>query len=166
MRYTSVEAVLSILVRDVDDVDSTAASLSTGQIEDAIESAETEVDAKLAHEYQVPFPEEDQTPPLIRDITRDIAAFLADLTFRRDADYTSDNEPMLMRHRRAQELLALLSSGNIELQGALPIGGEVPGPSTKPVVKNAGYYGNLFTLDDFRLGPDNGYPLYPTRTDW
>lgn len=169
--YTSVEAVISVLVKSPEDaaLGNTAAALTTGQIEDAIASAGHEVDAKLANQYQVPFADYDSgdCPPLVSEITRDIAAYLADLTYRQDVDYTSmETDPVMLRYRRTQELLQLLIDGTIALTGATP---NTPpaGPSTKPAVVN-GYEGNLFDLCDFDLGtnPRHGRWEYWPSSEW
>lgn len=165
MSYTTPEVVQLVLARDIDQYDSTAAGLSTPQIEEAISNAQNEVDAKLALQYKVPFKDFPDCPPLVAEITRDIAAFLADLTFRQDVDYTSENEPMLLRWRRAQELLQMLVVGSIQLTG-VDVNEPVARPSVRPTSINT-YDGQMFSLRDFDLGPERPrYPLYPERTDW
>lgn len=166
--YTTPAAVQLVLARDRDQYESTAASLSTPQLEEAIKSAEAEVNSRMALQYVVPFAATPDTPPLIAEITRDIAAFMADLNYRQDTDYTSDNEPMLLRHRRAQGLLEMLVAGSIVLVGV-----EVNTPPESLSGSNAkafnSYQGDLFNLDDFDLGPYSGtrqYPPYPARTDY
>jgi phage gp36-like protein len=167
MAYTTPEAVQFVLARDLDQYDSTAASLETGQLEDAIRSAQAEVDARLAMQYKVPFNAFPNSPPLVAEITRDIAAFLADLTYRQDVDYTSDNEPMLLRWRRAQGLLEMLVLGTITLTGAETNPTEpVERPASTTTVHNK-YQGELFGLSDFDLGWERrGYPEYWPRTDY
>jgi phage gp36-like protein len=163
--YTSVGAVQAVLARSISQYDSTAASLSTDQLTAAINSAGSEIDARLAHQYKVPFRPLPDTPPLIVEIARDIAAFLADLTFRQDVDYTSENEPILLRHRRAQSLLDMLAGGTISLTGAEPT--EPVARPLEPYTAVNPYHGDLFTLRDFDLGYETSrYPQYPTRMDW
>ena len=152
MAYVTANEVRSIVARDEGEHENTAASLTDEQIEEAIDSATNEVEARLAGQYIVPFSQPPQSPPLIVEIVRDIAAFLADLTFRQDVDYTSGNEPMLLRYQRALDLLQRLETGAITLPGAdtpdLPSAGSGVGRPINP------YEGDMFTMPDFGIGYD------------
>jgi phage gp36-like protein len=165
--YVRPAEVQLILARSQDEFASTAASLSTPQLEEAIKGAEAEVNSRLAVQYVVPFAETPATPPLVSQITRDIAAFLADLNYRQDTDYTSDNEPMLLRYRRAQELLGMLVDGSVVLTGVDVNSSPESRAETNTSHLNP-YQGQLFGLCDFDLGtwPGYAYPPYPLRTDY
>jgi hypothetical protein len=163
--YVEVDAVRLILARDSGQFERTAAGLSEELIKDAIKSAEVEINAKLGLQYKVPF-EDGDVPDLIQEIAKDIAAFMADLTFRQDVDYTSDNEPMLLRYRRAEEMLQLLWDGSLTLPGATP-SDTGPAPAERHYTVLNPYQGTLFDLQDFDLGPERPrYPQYPLRTEW
>lgn len=139
MVYVSPENVRAVLAKSEDDYEGTAASLSDSKISEAIASAEAEVNARLSNRYRVPFVAE-TVPKLVSDITRDIAAYLADLVYRGEVDHSSENEPVLLRHRRAEALLKGLADGDItaptyDLPGV--------GQADRPKVLNA-YTGRLF----------------------
>jgi len=149
--YVTADEVRQIVARDDTQHDVTAASLSDDQINEAIDSASNEVNSRLAAQYIVPFAEPPDTPPLVAEIVRDIAAFLSDLTFRQDTDYTTGNEPMLLRYQRSIDLLTRLEAGTMTLIG-VPTQPEVPqSPSVSSSVRNP-YEGKLFGLEDFNLG--------------
>lgn len=151
MAYVTPDEIRSIVARDAEQYDSTAASLANEQLEEAIDSATNEVEARLAGQYIVPFSPPPNTPPLIVEIVRDIAAWLADLTFRQDVDYTTGNEPMLLRYQRALDLLQRLETGALTLPGA-----DTPDiPSSSGVGRPVNpYEGDMFTMCDFGVGYD------------
>jgi phage gp36-like protein len=158
MAYVTPNEIRSIVARDEGQYDSTAASLSEAQLEEAIDSATNEVEARLSGQYIVPFSQPPDTPPLVAEIVRDIAAWLADLTYRQDTDYETGNEPMLLRYQRALDLLSRLELGTLTLPGAdtpeVPSAGSGTGRPINP------YEGDMFTLRDFDLG----YERY--RSSW
>lgn len=159
MAYVTPNEVRSIVARDEEQYDSTAASLTDAQIEEAIDSATNEVEARLSGQYIVPFSLPPNTPPLVAEIVRDIAAWLADLTYRQDVDYTTGNEPMLLRYQRALDLLTRIETGAITLPGAdtpeLPTTGSGTGQPINP------YEGDMFRLKDFNLGYEWGRGSWP-----
>jgi phage gp36-like protein len=90
-------------------------------IGDNIDQADTEINAKLGGVYATPFDPAPSTPPLIKDISIAIAAYLTDLTFREVRDYANvDGNPVVLRYKRAQELLKALANGNADLPGIEP----------------------------------------------
>jgi phage gp36-like protein len=119
--YTEVPDVRAILTNDPLATQGTAASVPEAVIITAIEDAQEEVDATLRSRYTVPFV---TVPKLIAQITRDIAALLADLVYRQEKDYDSiDREPLLMRVARARAILGKLADGSFILP---PAAGEDP----------------------------------------
>lgn len=114
--YTTVEDVRDILRGDGDSDKGTAADLNNAQIDSEIAGAKEQVDSTLRNKYTVPFI---IVPVLIQHITRDIAAYLCDLNYRKSREYESDNYPIIRRHDRARELLDWLRTGVISLDTAL-----------------------------------------------
>lgn len=149
MPYTSPADVRGVLTRDPAQQAGTAASMADDELVAAIDAASREVDAKLAVRYTVPFPG-GAVPPLVEDLTRDIAAYLADLVYRQGKDYESDRDPVWLRNQRAQELLKALSNGNADLES--PTG---PDPSAGMVGVQP-FRGSMFGLESFDLGVESG----------
>jgi hypothetical protein len=140
--YTTIDDLRSALSPGGDDTDrGSAASLSDDDLRDAIVEAQSEVDARVPGEPFV----EGTAPPVVSAVTRDIAAYLATLTHRRGDPVPAD-DPVQLRYNRAKGILTDIGSGKIELSGA-------PDPTAEAFVENA-YEGDLFTLDDLRLGID------------
>lgn len=113
--YTSPDEVRLVLTRDLNQTAGNAASLADGTIQEQINSAMQRIDGKLALRYKVPFAE--PTPTLIRDIARDIAAYLSDLTFREVRDYGSDLNPVYLRYKDALTLLDSIAKGETIVPG-------------------------------------------------
>lgn len=104
-----------MLTRDPDQTAGNAASLSDETLLSEINSAQQRVDGRLAQVYRVPF--DDPVPTLIRDITRDIAAYLSDLTFREVRDYGSELNPVYLRYKDALALLEQIATGKTSVPG-------------------------------------------------
>lgn len=116
MYYTTVLDVRLTLRGDTTET-GTAADLTEAQIATEIENAQDQVDSTLRTNYVVPFSQ--PVPKLIANITRDIAAYLCDLNYRKSREYESDNYPIIRRWDRARELLEWLRTGVISLDSAL-----------------------------------------------
>jgi phage gp36-like protein len=119
--YCTKEQVREALARGTttDEQADTGASLPDSTINDNISQADTEIDARLGGIYAVPFTA--PVPPMIVGISVAIAAYLTDLTFREVRDYSNpDGNPVVLRYRRAQELLKALSNGQADLPGVAP----------------------------------------------
>jgi phage gp36-like protein len=143
--YTSTDSVRRVLSPDGVSDDSTAASLSDDEIEQAISEAAAEVDAKLAARYTVPFT---NVPAIVTTITRDVSAYLAMLVFR-GGDPIDPNDPVQLRYNRAQANLIQIQTGKTEL----PVDSSGPlAEGVEAAVINP-YDGDLFTPGDFSLGP-------------
>lgn len=111
-----MDKVRIALARDLTDVQGTAASLPDPQIQDAIAEATSRVDGRLSQLYLVPFA--DPAPELVQTITRDLAAFAADLVFREVRDYSSNLNPVYIRYQEALGLLKEIAEGKVSLPGA------------------------------------------------
>lgn len=151
MPYTTRDEVREILARveqgPSDIPEDTAASLPDGVIDDSIEQAESEINARLGVRYQVPFT--DPAPKSVRDLATDIAAYLSDLTYRETRDYESELNPVYLRYKRAMQLLADIAKGAATLPENPPgSGGDSGGISV------AGTYGGelVFNECDFQTG--------------
>jgi phage gp36-like protein len=126
--YTSPDEVRLVLTRDLAQTAGNAASLANETIQEQINSAMQRIDGKLALRYKVPF--SDPIPKLIRDIARDIAAFLTDLTFREIRDYGSELNPVYLRYQDAVKLLDSIAKGETVVPGEPPPGESETGTMT------------------------------------
>lgn len=142
----------------VSDDDQTAASLPDWQIADAIDEAESIVNIYTGDYSIVPVEVVDQdpddpnnvppytvAPSPIRRWTRDIAAYLATLTFRKGKDLTPD-DPIRLRFAIVMALLADVRSNATILP--LP---PAEGTSGDDVEIFNLYEGTLFGPEDFNL---------------
>ena len=147
MAYAEIADVRSALLRNDEDAEGNAASLSDTKIQEALDGATAEVDAWLAGRYEPPF--SDPAPTLVKLLTIDIAAYLADLTYRQAADFSSELDPVYLRYQRAKATLEKLADGTLTLPG-------IPDPvpdSTLAFWANP-YAGSLFLPGDFDLVSD------------
>lgn len=142
--YTDPDGVRSVLADSSDP--GTAAALEDWQLYAAIQDAQAEVDAR------VPGAPPATVPPLLVNLTRDIAAYLATLTHRKGDPIASD-DPVRLRYQRAQQILTDISAGRIELSGA-------PDSTADVAVVNP-YEGALWDLRDLELGPAPAYRRWP-----
>lgn len=162
MAYSTVEQVQLIVVRDPNQDEGTGSSLPVPTIEDAIDEADREIDGKLRSIYTVPF---NPVPALVSRISRDIAAYLSDLTFREVRDYQSDLNPILLRYKRAQDMLKLLVSGEMDLPS-------IPSAETNAsglIVAGLDDGGLLLSptdVDIHRYHPVNRRTGWPPAGDW
>jgi phage gp36-like protein len=152
--YTDKDAVRIILARDLDQVDGTAASLTDEAIDDAIAEAQARVDTRLSGNYDVPF--ENTIPAMVVVITRDIAAWLAHLTFREVRDLNSELDPVHLRYKAAESLLIDLQNGRTTLPD---VPGADPGESGKASIVINETTSDLFTECDFNL--TRRWPTWP-----
>jgi phage gp36-like protein len=151
-----------------------ASGATDEQLLEAIEDARTEIDAVLAVRYPTPFddpryPSQIPIPPVVSRINRDMAAYLATLTYLRGAPLP-ENSPVALRYSNAQRLLRDIAKGAITLD--LPAGPtdeqpteNVPGGAS---VVNP-YEGTMFAPGQFGIGPALGPPrrvggAFPSET--
>jgi len=135
------------LARDPQHPEGTAAELSDAALQQSIDAAQGQVDARLDGRYSVPF---EPVPPLITAITLAIAAYLADLGYRQSVD-SSTTDPVSKRYQWAVDLLSRLVNGSANIPGVHPSVGMYAVPR---------YEGQLFDLEAFGLGVE-GSDLYP-----
>lgn len=138
--YTSVADLRGALAPAGDASAATAASLPDAELTDAIDEAGQEVDARLSDRYTVPFGE--PFPPLVVQITRDLAAWRATLTHRR-SNPVDPNDPVRLRYMDALALLKQIGKGEVDLDVAGTGAGE-------PTVINP-LSTDLFSLADVGL---------------
>jgi hypothetical protein len=159
-----------------DDDDNTAAELPDWQIEDAILEAEGSIDAVLKSRYTITTYELEEenpenpgeiwvttvAPPPVRGWTRDIAAFLAALTFRKNADLGED-DPIRLRFTMVRNFLNDIRDNRLSLN--LP-NLETPIPGQGVHVENL-YDEELFHMEDVGLPPEGHThePLVFVRLD-
>jgi phage gp36-like protein len=149
-----VRGVLSFISTDPH----TAAGVTDDQLISAIEDAKVEIDAVLAVRYPAPFddpdnPEMHPTPPVVARINRDMAAYLATLTFLRGAPLLAEH-PIALRNAGAQSLLQRIATGKVtlDLGGALDADQQAEIASGGATVVNQ-YEGSMFTPGTFGIGP-------------
>lgn len=108
MSYCTVDDVKLVLKGVSGGLPAAADKLDEFQLEDAITNAQIEVDLALSSFYVTPM---NPVPEVIRQLTRDIAVYLADLTFRMSKDYGDAANPIRLRYGRARNLLDGILSG-------------------------------------------------------
>lgn len=116
----------------------TAADLADPQLKDAISEAAARVDAYVGGSYTDP-------PDVIQFWTRDIAAYLATLTWRESKDL-SENDPVRLRFIQTISMLASVAKGQLKVP--LPEGSVA---SSDAAVVNR-HPQDLFTEQEFALG--------------
>ena len=146
--YVTADEVRVVLARDAARPEGTAAELGDDELSVHIESAQAQVDGRISGRYTVPFPD-GSVPRLVVDIVRDIAAYLADLTYRQGLDYESDRDPVVLRYQQAMALLGQIAAGQIDL----PVPPE-PGGGGLLTARNR-YPAPMFGLREFGLGVDD-----------
>lgn len=176
--YCTVRDVRLALTPSADSADTqTASSLPDWQIEDAIEEAEGWVNTYVLARYTIPSvevtidppednPDEgpqtfDVAPSPVRGWTRDIAAYLATLTFRRHKDLSKD-DPVRLRYMMVMQMLEAIRDGKSGLPPAVFPPADEDANTQGVHVENL-YEGKLFGPDDFGLGygaPYSGPQVY------
>jgi len=163
--YCEIDDVRDVLTRDAAaDEQNNGSTLDEENLQAAIADAQSEIDAKLALRYTVPF---SPVPDLIKRICVAIAAYLADLNFRENRDMQSDLNPVFARYQRAIALLGNLSTG----EAVIPPDGSDPEnpPDTGSGVRVAAAYSRppLVSARDFDLGhPRFENPWFWTPEGW
>lgn len=114
---TEVREILKGLVGDGasgPEYDVTPSALSDGQIGDAIGNADSQIDLVLRKRgYSVPLPE--PYPAIVKSLSKDIASYLSDLTFRGSSDYGGDGNPFRLRYDRAMDILNVILEKGLDL---------------------------------------------------
>jgi phage gp36-like protein len=177
--YCTIRDVRLALTPSADaEAKDTAASLPDWQIEDAISEAEGWVNTYILARYTIPSVEVSENPPEdvpdagilvsfvapspVRGWTRDIAAYLATLTFRKHKDLGKD-DPVRLRYAMVVALLEAIRDGKSDLPSATFPPADVDSTSQGVHVENL-YEGKLFSPDDFGLG--YGAPYQGPQVYW
>ena len=158
--YSSVASVRAALTPgSLPEDGSTASGLQDEQIRDAINEADAVIDSHIGSVYTVPVAYDES--PLdtvavapVRFWSRNIAAYLATLTFKRNKDVGKD-EPVRLRYDGTMALLVAIRDGKATVP-SLPIPGDEDGDGAQVFQL---YDGELFTEADQGLGPE-GYMNY------
>lgn len=150
---------------------STASKLEDEQIADAIAEADSRIVSYLPDGYTIPTQQvqqgegDDPPPPttlahnLIRFWSRDIAAYLATLTFKRNKD-VSENDPVRLRYNAAMADLVRVTKGEL----TLPEDEDPSDDGLGDVVVYNQYEGRMFGLEDFDLVSGYGHREYYRRS--
>lgn len=144
----------------------TAADLSDAQLQNAIDEADATIDGYLGGFYAVPVADNAQgvTPNPLPFWSRNIAAYVATLSYRGSQDFT-DTDPISRRYKDTLAALQNVAAGKMKLQlpeNTTGNSGEAAGQVFNP------YVGDLWTPDDFNLSdaPNpglNGTPFWWNR---
>lgn len=163
--YSTVFDVRNALTPGADSADSTtAAMLQDDQIEDAILEADAMIDTYLATGYAVPTVDITRTVESVEKTftvgkgpfrwwSRDIAAYLATLTYRRNKDI-AEEDPIRLRFAMVLTMLEGIKSG----ETTIPVDDDGNlGQTGQDVFAYPYYEGNLFDTESFGLEKRNGW---------
>lgn len=135
-----------------DEPTDTAADLTDTQLTDAINEADATIDAYIGGYYNVPVALANNLAPHPIDYwSRNIAAYNATLAYRGSMDF-ADTDPVARRYKDTLAALQAVSTGRLHLQVTDNTGAEAAtgaGSVLNP------YVGDLWTPDDFFIGPDS-----------
>lgn len=132
-----------------------AAEFSDVQLEDAIAQADSRIDSYIGARYVTPVSPlvPIATPPVYPNVivylSRDLAGYLATLTYRGNQDM-SDNNPVYRRFADAMQLLMAVAKGQASLDIPGNIGDDSSQGAGDPINP---YQGDLFHIRDFDLRP-------------
>lgn len=159
--YLTVPALQAILAAGRDDHTGTAASLPDEELASRIDAAEQVVDGQLARAgYTVPAATTDgTTPPLVAELTGAVAAYLADLQYRRNKAHENDSAPVLLRYQWATQLLEQIGERLIVVPGLVQDLAK-RGEGAEAVAAFESYSGRMFGPDIADVWPR------PVPTDW
>lgn len=149
MSYATVASVRTALTAGGVMDPTSAASLPDTDIQDKIDEADALIDSYLTARYALPVA--GTVPPILKMISRDLAASYATLTYLGSLPI-AQNHPVQIKAGSAMNTLEKIRAGEVML--SLPGAGS--GQRTdNPVVENA-YEGSMFTLGQFNLSQDWG----------
>lgn len=162
--YCTVQDVRNVLAPvDAQGTTGTATGLPDDQIEDQIREAQARIDMLVRTRYIIPLEGEGDAQVAaepIRMWTRNIAAYLATLVYKRNKDVL-ENDPIRLRYSETIALLLDVRDGRSDLN-LPPV--EVGGEGDITVLNQ--YEGTLFAPGDFQLSntgrwwPD-GFGIWP-----
>jgi phage gp36-like protein len=154
--YSSVGAVRQALAPSLIDPDQepqtqtgTAANVSNETISDAIAEADSRIDTYISGRYSTPVPTDQsgKTPAPINFWSRDLAAYLVLLTWRKNQNVDADDPVRLRATQVATDLVAVRDG-----KAHLPLPPNQTGTGQEagalPAI-NLGYSGNLFEVGEF-----------------
>lgn len=131
------------------NIPGSAAGLPSPALLDLIDEASARVNGRLAERYTVPFVD-GSVPDLVKQITRDIAAYYAVLAANQ-GDPLPAGHPAVLRYQAAMSDLVALSNGSMTLTDADPTSppDAVPGDAAVANLND----GCMFTPGMFGLAP-------------
>lgn len=167
MAYTTPAEVRLALLPSSDGsipspLSNTAADLTDAQMDDAIAEASATIDGYIGGFYAVPVADAGDpaaTPHPIDFWARNIAAYLATLTYRQSMDFT-DTDPIARRYKDTLGALQAVAAGKMKLQ--------IPQNETGNSAVAVGdafnpYVGDLWDPQDFSLSPSLSPTLDPAE---
>ena len=143
----------------------TAADMTDPELNNAIAEADSTIDAYLTARYATPVAQTGTpaaTPHPIDYWSRNIAAYLATLTFRGSMDF-SDTDPVVRRYKDTMAALREVQGGRMHLLIPANEGTASAVAASSPINP---YIGDLWTVDDFSVngsdhpGLPSGYGPY------
>lgn len=162
--YSNVEALRQALVPGGEVSDkSTAASMDDATLLPVLEEASRAVDTYLGRRYALPLAS--PVPDAVDDWAKNIAAYLATLTFRRGKDLP-DTDPVVRRYKMTIEALVSIRDGKADIPDvavvAPIVGGGTPAVLNPIGVDLAGqvydpYYGRDGMHYDYRIRDGYGW---------
>lgn len=144
--YATPDDVRSVVARDQDRPEQTAAVMDDNQLEASVANAQAEVDAKLRNRYTVPF---SPCPEMVRWITVDIAAYLSTVNYRQEEEDLQPTDPVALRYARALALLKCIQDGDADLDDGAGGSADDGGGFGMPVAPSGA---RLFQAGNFGLG--------------
>lgn len=139
----------------------TAAMMSDDELQGHIDEADARIDSYLAQRYALPIAS--PAPTVLANVSRDIAAYLATLAFRKNKDLTA-MDPVYLRYSDAMAWLKAVGLGQIVIPGLGGATGDVStGEAGTPL---NGYTGDLFGTSDFDLRVPLGNWPEASRERW
>jgi phage gp36-like protein len=147
MSYATIQSVRTALSAGGVLDGTSAASLPDEDVQDKIDEADALIDGYLTARYSLPIA--GTVPPIIKMISRDLAASYATITYLGSLPL-QPTHPVQIKAASAMATLEKIRTGDV----MLPLPGAGSEQRTdNPAVENA-YEGNMFTLDQFSLVRD------------
>lgn len=133
----------------------TGANLTDEKLEGQIAEADATINNYIGRFYTVPVDVSDPaSAAVVMPLSRDIAAYLATLTYRMSKDFT-ERDPVELRYRHAMKQLERVAEGLITLPLPTP---DDPTTSQNDVYVQNQYEGDMFVPGDFSIGAGPFYP--------
>lgn len=137
-----------------DDLTHTAADLSNGEIQNAIDEADSTIDSFIGSRYPTPVALVAGAVPHPLDYwSRNIAAYNATLTQRGSADF-ADTDPIARRYNATMLVLTAVRDGKAQIPNMTESGAGATGEGAGAGSPYNQYTGSLFDADDFSLVPE------------